>query len=146
MNINRISNQNFGKFVCMSTWDTVSLYKNSLQTIQQAIDAVDAPGGEGERLDVFFKVGTPNNQKPTKLYVKVKTIIHDEDLAKLQLARPEVTKQDYSRHSKWFPLDELLTRDVVNFLHKQNGYIHYCLNHPDHELSRPSLGKPKFTD
>ena len=143
MNISKIPNQTFGKFIDYNMWDNVKLNyrdENIIRTVIKVMDKV-----EGNSIDYFLRIGTPNKIEPGKLYVKLKSMPTIADVAKLKNYNPEVTCETYKRHSKWFPLDESLMYKAYEYLHKQNGYIHYCKKHPDHVfVPSEGYGKPRF--
>ena len=143
MNISKISNQNFGAFVDYNMWDNVQLTPKDVDIIDTTIDIINKT--EGRRIDVWGRIGTPNANEPNKLYVKLKSLPLIEDIFTIQQSSPKAQREDYKRHSKWFPLDESLLYNAIVYLHKQNGYIKYCKNHPEHSsIAKEGHGRPEF--
>jgi len=143
MNISKITNVNFGKFESWEKWNNVTLYprdESIMEDMQTAIDSY-----EGRTIKVFGNIGYPNPAKPNVKYVRLTTYPLHEDIDIIRQSHPNARSADYKRHSKWMPLYHPSTiQNALEYVHKQNGYIRYCKNHPDHELARPSLGTPKF--
>ena len=132
MQISSISNMNFGRLNIedIEVFEDARLTRKDKQQIKDLAWALNYDTAKD--IAVYAEVGRPEATNYEKA-IRITTAPLESQFDVLQLTRPEATKRDYKRRSRWVRLsDNRSYRNLEIFILKQKGFINYCLTHADH--------------